>query len=635
MLMVDANLFQLMTEQVKDYAVFLLDPEGRILSWNIGAQKIKGYAPEEIIGKHFSIFYPPEAVHRGWPEHELQMARTEGRFEDEGFRVRKDGSRFFANVIITALRDKDGKLLAFSKITRDLSERRQQMEALRQSEERFRLLVEGVLDYAIYMLDPEGIVTSWNSGAERITGYKRQEILGKHVANFYCPEDITAGKPWQALAWAKKHGRAEDEGWRLRKDGERFFARAVVNPLYDAAGHLYGYAEVTQDLSQRRHLQELEATARKLNEFIALLTHEIRNPLAPIQTALLLMDSTEPDDPEQEKMRRIIERQIARLTRIAEDMVDVIHITRGELSIRKSSVDIGELVELSIEASAPWIERGKHRLTVELPPEKLKISGDIHRLIQVFTNLLNNAARYTPPGGQITVRGFRAERFAVLSIRDTGRGIPKEFLQTIFQMFVRGRTPLERAGEGLGVGLALARNIVELHDGTIEAKSEGEGQGSEFIVRLPLASSTTATAEDAPQVPEAQNSPDSRRAWRVLIVDDNTDAADMLDKLLKRLGHKTQVAHDGISALATFDEFIPDIVLLDIGLPGISGYEVARRMRTRRSDGFRIVAVTGWGQAEDQKKSAEVGIDLHLVKPVDVAQLKAFLEPSSSNGIIR
>src|SRR5574339_78781 len=303
--MVSDSLYKMLVEQARDYALFLLDREGRILSWNLGAQRLKGYAAEEIIGRHFSTFYTREAIESRWPEHELEVATAEGRFEDEGWSVRKDGSRFCANVVITALRDDHGQLLGFSKITRDLTDRKLHEEALRQSEERFRLLVEAVVDYAIFTLDAEGVVTSWNRGAERIKGYGRDEVIGKHVSRFFLPEDVEAGKPWEDLAIARREGRSESEGWRVRKNGERFWARAVVSAIYDDAGHLRGFAKITQDLTDQRHLQDLEKAARHVNEFIATLAHELRNPLAPIRAAVQIMAGLPPTDPAQASMREM------------------------------------------------------------------------------------------------------------------------------------------------------------------------------------------------------------------------------------------------------------------------------------------------------------------------------------------
>ncbi|HEV7819531.1 MAG TPA: PAS domain S-box protein, partial [Burkholderiales bacterium] len=326
------ELFRLMADRVQDYAIFLLDLEGRVSSWNAGARAIKQYAPAEIIGRHFSVFYTPADIARNWPTYELKRAMTEGRFEDEGWRVRKDGSRFWANVIITALRDDKGVLQAYSKITRDLTERRRQEETLRQSEEQFRLLVEGLQDYAMFMLDPSGTVASWNAGARRVMGYEAVEINGKHFSKFYSADDIEAGKPWTELAIAREQGRVEDEGWRLRKDGSRFWARVVITPLIDADATLRGYAKVTQDMTLRRHTQALELTAANVNDFIAVLAHELRNPLAPIRSAVQLQRISDPADPAYDKMREIIERQSGQLSRIVDDLLDITRITRGTLA---------------------------------------------------------------------------------------------------------------------------------------------------------------------------------------------------------------------------------------------------------------------------------------------------------------
>ena len=623
--LVDPGIYQLLVEQVKDYALFVLDPGGHIVTWNEGAQRIKGYRPDEILGRHFSVFYTPESANNGWPAEELRLATREGRFEDEGWRVRKDGSRFWANVVITALRDADGTLLGFSKITRDLTERKLHEEALRQAEERFRLLVEGVVDYAIYMLDPQGVITSWNAGAERITGYARGEIIGRHFSRFYSDEDIEAGRPWEELATARRDGRAEDTSWRLRKDGERFWARVVVTPVHDAEGELRGFAKVTQDLTEQRRLQDLEKAARNVNEFIATLAHELRNPLAPIRSAVEVMARLGPADPAQQTLRETIDRQSGQLARIVDDMIDISRITRGGLAINRTPVDLAEVLRRALETAAPLIQASQHRLEVQLAREPLMVEGDMHRLTQVLANVLNNAARYTPRGGEISVRAQREDGWSLVQVRDTGRGIDRDMLERIFDMFVQGRSPIERIGSGLGVGLALARRIAELHGGSLTARSEGENRGSEFILRLPLLAATRAPAQKA-----AESAAPAIVPKRVLVVDDNIDAATTLQLLLESLGHETCVVHDGAQALRMSTQFRPDIVLLDIGMPGLNGYEVARRLRAlERGRPLRIVAITGWDQEADRTRSREAGFDLHLVKPVDPHLLTRLL---SGNG---
>jgi PAS domain S-box-containing protein len=618
--MLDPRLYQRMIEQARDYALFILDPDGRILSWNLGAERLKGYAADEIIGRHFSLFYTRDAVDSGWPAHELQVATVEGHFEDEGWRVRKDGSRFWANVVITALRDDEGRLLGFSKITRDLSERRLHEDALRQSEQRFRLMVDAVQDYAIFMLDPEGIVMSWNSGAERMKGYRRDEIIGKHFSHFFTQEDLAAGKPWEELATARRTGRAEIEAWRVKKNGERFWARVVLTAVHGDEGQLRGYAKVTQDLSERRHAQDLEKAAKNVNEFIAMLAHELRNPLAPIKMALEVMAKAPNDAATCEAMRQTIDRQSAQLARIVDDMIDIARITRGSLVIEHAPIELGEVVRRALETAAPAIATGRHALEVELATEELMLHGDRDRLTQLVANLLNNAARYTPSGGRIRVQAQREDGNAVLSVRDTGRGIEPQIIERIFDMFVQGRSALERVGGGLGVGLALARRIAELHGGTLVAKSDGANRGAEFVLRVPL--SQAPARHEAPRA-----EPKTAVPRRILVVDDNVDAATTLHVLLRSLGHETRVAHDGMAALDIAREFRPEVILLDIGMPGLDGYEVARRLRAmNHGETFRIVAITGWGQEADRTRSKEAGFDLHLVKPVDPGVLVSVLE---------
>jgi len=626
------RVFKLMVERVRDYAIIIFDKDGYVASWNTGAALIKQYSADEIIGKHFSVFYTPQDIERDWPAKELRQAMREGRVEDEGWRVRKDGARFWANVVITALRDDKGVLLGFSEITRDLSERKRQDEMLRESEERFRLLVEGVQDYAIYMLSPDGIVTSWNSGARRIKGYEAGEILGRHFSTFYKPADIEAGKPWSELAIAREQGRAEDEGWRLRKDGTEFWARVVVTALRDDKGVLRGYAKVTQDLTHRRHAKNLEDSARRINDFIAVLAHELRNPLAPIRNSVKILEGT-PGQAQIEMVRGMIDRQSAQLARIVDDLLDVSRVTRGTLTIRRSRQDVRELVAHALEAARPAIVAARHTVELRIPEGEYAVDGDGARLAQALTNIVNNAARYTEPGGHITISVGRLGGevpMIEISVKDSGRGIEPDLLGSIFGMFVQGRGTREQVQNGLGIGLALARSIVELHHGTLRAHSEGAGKGSEFRIQLPALRDGVAAPQPVKPLPAARPLT-VVTARRILVVDDNAYAARMLSELLRSQGHEVLNVNGGAAALLAADEFLPDVIMLDIGMPGMSGFEVARRLRERRrSPEPLIVAVTGWGKLEDEIRGREAGFDLHLVKPVEGEHLIKLFEQMSA-----
>jgi CheY-like chemotaxis protein len=392
----------------------------------------------------------------------------------------------------------------------------------------------------------------------------------------------------------------------------------MISALYDSDGHLRGFAKVTQDLTDRRHMQDLERASRNVAEFIATLAHELRNPLAPIRTALDVMARMPAGDPGIESLRQTIERQAGQLTRIVEDMLDISRITRGSLAVEEAPIDMAEVVTRSVETAAPAVEAGRHRLEVDLPPVRVAVRGDGARLTQLLANLLNNAARYTPDPGTVSITLREEGGLAVVRVRDTGRGIDQQTMPRIFDMFVRGASAAERTSGGLGVGLALSRRIAELHGGTLEAASAGENKGAEFTLRLPLA--PTAQVEK-PQQPLAPQPDAGLPRRRILIVDDNVDAATTLDLLLRSLGHETSVAHNGMEALRLATEFRPQVVLLDIGMPGLDGYEVARRLRTMKKQGMRIVAITGWGQEADRQRSREAGFDLHLVKPVEPDEL--------------
>jgi PAS domain S-box-containing protein len=620
--------FRQLVEDARDYAIFLLDRNGCVLTWNRGAERIKGYRAAEIVGRHFSTFYPEDANEKRWPQHELAIAEAQGRFEDEGWRVRKDGSQFWANVIITALRDPGGTLQGFSKITRDLSERRRYEETLRHSEERFRLLVESVKDYAIFMLDTDGRVVSWNAGAQRIHGYAAPDIIGRHLSVFYTEEARRRKWPEQELSTAREQGRFEDEGVRVRKDGSTFWANVILTPVYDREGTLRGYAKVTRDLTERQRIEALEKAERQANEFLAMLAHELRNPLAPMSNALKLLAGRPTRDATEQWVREVLERQTSQMARLVDDLLDVSRVTRAAMVLDRKPLDLRTSVRNAVDAARQWIEEGKHRIAVSIAPERLMVDGDEVRLNQVLQNLLHNAAKYTPAGGRIDVLAGREGEEAVVRVRDNGVGMSADLLKSAFELFKQGNPTLDRQKGGLGVGLTLVQRLVGLHGGSVEAHSEGPGKGSEFVVRLPLRSEPAIV--DAASVPEAHEEARPTPARRVLVVDDNQDAAHALRLLLETDGHEVMVAADGPTGLAMAREHRPDVMLLDIGLPKLNGYEIARQIRGDPAlRGTMLVAVTGYGQMQDRARASASGFDHHLVKPVEFRALQELLRETA------
>ena len=615
--------FRRMVETVQDYAIFLLDPQGHVASWNPGAARAKGYAASEIIGRHFSTFYPQEAIERRWPQRELELAAEQGRFEDEGWRVRKDGSQFWANVVITAVREPSGELRGFVKVTRDLTARVRQEEAVRQSEERLRLLVESVKDYAIFMLDTHGRVASWNAGAERIKGYRADEIIGEHFRIFYDQDARDKNWPEEELRRAREAGRIEDEGPRIRKDGTSFWANVVITPVYDHGGTLRGYAKVTRDLSERKRVETLESTERQTQEFLAMLAHELRNPLAPISNALTLLARKPTSDPTEIWVREVLQRQTAQLSRLVDDLLDVSRITRAALVLDRKPADVRTILRQAADASMQWFDQKRQSLTISLGDERLVVEVDDVRLRQVVQNLLHNAAKYTPEGGSIALHARRDGAEALISVRDNGIGMTSELLATAFDLFKQAQQGLERTQGGLGVGLTLVQRLVQMHDGTVEARSAGAGRGSEFVVRLPLRQEPAIVR---PSTDSQGAAPAGGTSRRILVVDDNRDAAQALRLLLEGDGHQVRVADDGPSGLALAREYRPDVALLDIGLPKMNGYELAQKMRADPAlSGALLVAVTGYGQMHDRARASASGFQHHLVKPVDFSALQQLL----------
>jgi PAS domain S-box-containing protein len=492
-------------------------------------------------------------------------------------------------------------------------------KALRESEERFRILVEGVFDYAIFLLDPDGYVVSWNEGARRINGYSADEIIGEHFSRFYPPEALAKNWPARELEIARAEGRFEEEGWRVRKDDTLFWASVVITALWDESGDLRGFAKVTRDLTERKRIEELEADNRQLYEFLAMLAHELRNPLAPVRNAVNIMRLKATGDPGLEWARDVVDRQVTHLARLVDDLVDVSRITSGRISLEREKVEMAAVVTRALESARPFVESRRHALEIALPATPLVVEGDPERLAQVLANLLDNAAKYTPEEGKISLAVEREGDEAVLRVRDTGKGMPEELRSRVFDLFTQGARGLDRSEGGLGIGLTLVERIVSLHGGSVEAHSEGAGKGSEFVVRLPA-----LAAEKAAEESEADRAEKAGSPLRVLVVDDNVDAGESLALLLQLHGYDVGRAADGPEALEVARELRPDVALLDIGLPGMDGYEVGRRLR-EMDEGVTLVATTGYGNEEDRRRSREAGFDHHLDKPIDHERLDAIL----------
>jgi PAS domain S-box-containing protein len=949
--------FQQLVAEVRDYAIFLLDLEGRILSWNAGAEHIKGYTAAEIIGQHFSRFYPPEAVAAGWPAHELNVAATAGRFEDEGWRVRKDGSRFWANVIITAARNEAGQVRGFLKITRDLTERklaeenarrllqeeaarraaeasareaqraqreeryqREQLQvtlasigdavivtdthgavtflnpaaqaltgwgsqeaagqplekvfrilneetrqpvenpvhkvlrqgvtvglanhtvliardgrevpiddsgapirgeegtvagvvlvfrdvtearevarAVQQSEARNAAILKTALDCIITM-DDQGRIVEFNPAAEETFGYRRDEILGRPLAELIIPPSrrerhnrglahylatgegpilnrrlellalradgtefpveltitrIPTEEPPMFTAFLRdlserkrtEHRRTarlaitqilaeaatvdaaaprilqaacESLGWDVgtfwvvdpqaqvlrcveiwhpaalqatafaeasrqmpfvpgiglpgrvwasarpvwipdvKEDTNfprgpialqvglrgafgfpmllgkevlgvlEFFSHEVREPddelleMVATVGSQIGLfmARRRADDQLRRRNEELAAAARQKDEFLAMLAHELRNPLAPIRNALYVMKMPGATGAAVEQARQMTERQVQHLVRLVDDLLDVSRIMRGRIELRKDLVELAPVIAQAIETAQPMIDAQGQELVISLPPEPIRLEADPIRLAQIVGNLLHNAAKFSGHAGRVWLTAERQGTEVIVRIRDEGMGIRADLLPHIFDLFVQGDRSLERSPGGLGIGLTVVRKLVAMHGGTVTAASEGPGKGSEFVVCLPGLPGIT---EPGPARASLASRP-LLASCRALVVDDNVDAAESVAMLLRLWGHDVRLAHNGPEALQVVQAYQPDVIVLDIGLPGMNGYEVARHLRQQPQFATTLlVAVTGYGQEEDHRRSEDAGFDRHLTKPVDPDKLQGLL----------
>ena len=642
--------FRLLVESVRDYAIFMLDPQGYVLTWNAGAERFKGYRADEIIGSHFSRFYPPEALARDLPAEELETASRVGSFEDEGWRVRKDGSLFWANVVITAMRDHTGELIGYAKVTRDLTQRRNHEEALRQSEERFRLLIEGVADYAIFMLDVNGRIATWNEGAQRIKGYAADEIVGQHFSIFY-PQDVRdSGWPEHELRVAAETDRFVDTGWRVRKDGSTFWANVTITAMRDEARRLIGFAKLTRDLTESRRVEAIEIASKEReeildaernarmaaqratrikDEFLATLSHELRTPLSSILgwTQILLKGlATSPVD--QQRAIEVIDRNARAQVQLIDDLLDLSRIMTGKLRLDLQQVAMLDVVQAAVDSAEPAAAAKDIRLRSLLDPQRMMVNGDASRLQQVVWNLLTNAIKFTPKGGQVQVLLQRVNSHVELSVADSGIGIPESFIARVFDRFSQRDSSTTRVHGGLGLGLAICKQLVELHGGVIRAASPGEGQGATFFVELPVSIMQVETERTRAHPTAEAHESESVALPRLdgvhaFVVDDEPDARDLLRRVLEDQGAAVTCFDSADSVLTALQSSRPAVIVSDVGMPGMDGYQMMRVLRAREPLDSRIpaLALTAFARAEDRKRSLVAGFQAHLAKPFDVAEL--------------
>jgi PAS domain S-box-containing protein len=758
--------FRLLVDGTKDHAIFMLDPGGRVVSWNPGAQRIKQYTAGEIIGQHFSRFYPADDVQSGNPERALQTAAAKGKYEEEGWRIRKDGTRYWASAVITALRDDAGNLRGFSKVLRDSTERKQAEESARRLleeetarrvtdqynrvveaqreqmrvtltsigdgvtttnaqgrvtllntvaealtgwtneeaagqplekvfhivNERTKQVVEdpvakvlatgrivGLANHtvliakdgterpiadsaapirdesgrtsgvvlvfrdvtqrrreeatlrrqadlleqthdAIFVWQLRGPIVYWNAGAEHLYGFSKQEAVGK-VSHELLATIFPEGDRAAFEAAIERHGEFRGELIHTKKNGERITVESLNRLMTESDGQQF-VLETSRDVTERktlemelrRKVEELAVADRRKDEFLATLAHELRNPLAPIRNAIQVLLMKGPPDRDLKWGREVIERQVKHMSRLLDDLLDVSRISYNKLELRKEPVDLSSVIQMAVETSHPLIDGGGHELTVDLPAEPVYVDVDPVRLAQIISNLLNNAARYTGKGGHIRLTAARQGDEIIVSVKDDGIGVAAEMLPRIFDIGSQGHPAVDQPDSGLGIGLWLVRGLVELHGGSVDARSDGPGKGSEFIVRLPV---VLEAGVQQVAIPTQEVKPRVVKR-RLLIVDDLKDGADSLAKVMELMGHEVRTAYSGEEAVIAAATFQPELVLLDIGMPKVNGYDACRAIRERPwGKQMFVIALTGWSQERDRRRTEEAGFDDHLVKPVD------------------
>lgn len=619
--------YQLLVESISDYAIYMLDPQGRVVNWNLGAERFKGYNAQEIIGQNFSAFYSEEERRSGAPSRNLAKAAAEGRFEEEGWRYRKDGTRFWANVVIDRILDPQGRLVGFAKITRDLTERRAREEALRQSEEQFRLLVKGVTDYALYMLDPEGKVASWNAGAERIKGYAEAEIVGEHFSRFYTDDDRNKGEPERNLEIARTAGSVEREGTRVRKDGSTFFAHVVIDALRNDLGELIGFAKVTRDITQQRETQKDLEQAREalfqaqkmeaIGQLTGGIAHDFNNLLMAILGSLEIAQRRMNADPRispfldnavkgAQRGAALTQRMLAfaRRQELAMGPVDVIDTVRGMNDILERALGPSIFVTTNFPLS--------------LPPVKT----DRAQLESALLNLAVNARDAMPSGGPIAIAAQRLTareggkqrpgEYVVLSVTDSGEGMDEETLAKATEPFFTTKG----VGKGTGLGLSMVHGLAEQSGGAFVLTSRRD-HGTTAELWLPLASGLTPElSNSAAMTTSAASTP-----RRVLVVDDDFLVLLNTVTMAEDLGHEVFEASSAEEALALLEREDVDLLITDYAMPKMSGGQLAMRARERNPE-LKVLVATGYAEMPEEYR----GKFERLGKPFSDSELRSAIE---------
>jgi len=616
----DGERYRLLIDAVTDYAIYMLDANGIVTSWNPGAQRFKGYMASEILGSHFSRFYSEEDRRAGLPLRALETAAREGKFENEGWRIRKDGTRFWAHVVIDPIRAPSGRLVGFAKITRDLTERKAAEELLRQSEEQFRILVQGVTDYAIYMLDPHGRITNWNPGAQRIKGYRPEEIIGEHFSRFYTEKDRLKGEPQRALEIAAREGRYERESWRVRKDGTQFWANVVIDPIRDDGGKIIGFAKITRDITERREAQKALEQAREalfqsqkmeaIGQLTGGIAHDFNNLLMVILGSLELVGKRLPDDAKIANLIGNAKQAAERGTALTQRMLAFARRQDLEFSPVDVTALVRDMMDLLQRSLGPSVS-----VDTRFPLKIGTVRADANQLEMALLNLAVNARDAMPDGGAITIgareekvmagspSGLKAGRYVCLSVTDTGEGMDKATLTRAMEPFFTTKG----IGRGTGLGLSMVHGMMEQSNGRFVLKSE-KGQGTVAELWIPIAEETR-TKNQVANV--AKVGDEAVRPLVVLAVDDDGLVLMNTAMMLEELGHKVFEATSGKQALDILRrEKAVDLVITDHAMPQMTGVQLATAIKDERP-GLPIILATGYAELPP---GSEIGLP-KLAKP--------------------